>query len=471
MINHRSIRLKRKVFKMKVFDLQGNNTNFVSEILAGITSFVTMSYLLVQCPAMLGSDNPIKETVTIGMCITCFIGCLLMGIWAKQPFVVGPSVGLTAYFVSTLMTDLHYDYAAALSISFLAGLIYVVLSLCGLGGMIFSALSGSMKNGISAGLGLYIALIGLKNSGFLIAGDGGSWKFADMSVLSKETFPILVMFAGLIFIGIFKRIGMPFPPLLGILASGIMFYGLGSLLGLVKLSELKPQFSGINENFGAWYDQGFLKCLVPGMGTLFSGLKLDVRLILTFVVTLLVCALFNGTESSGVVYAMAKNHGKFDDKGNFGGLKNTIASSSVASAVGTVFGSPMVAVAPESTAGICAQGKSGLTAVTAGVLFLLATFFTPLLTYIPASLTACVMVYIGFTMLGAVKEIDCSDIGEGVPALLIIILIPLTSSIIDGIAIGIIMHIVVNIFIFKFKEIKPLEIIIALLFGLHYFYI
>ena len=128
-------------------------------------------------------------------------------------------------------------------------------------------------------------------------------------------------------------------------------------------------------------------------------------------------------------------------------------------------------IAPESVAGICAQGKSGLTSVTAGLLFLLAAFFVPVANYIPPALTACVMIYIGFTMLGAVKEIDCGDIGEGIPALLTILLIPVTSSIVDGIALGILFHVIVNVCIFKLKAIKPIEIVVAFFFGLNYFYL
>ena len=456
---------------MKVFDLQGNNTNFISEMLAGLTSFVTISYLLVQCPAMLGGGSVAASTVYIGMCITCFIGCLAMGLWAKQPFIVGPSVGMSAYVAATLMTDMKYDYSEALAITFLAGVIYIGLSMAGVGGMIYSSLSGSMKNGISAGLGLYIAMIGFKNSGFLTGGDLGSWKIADLSSWNLASFTVLVMFAGLIFIGIFKRLGLPFPPLLGFIASGILYYGGGKFFKLVDLSSLKPNFGGINSNFGKWYTEGFLKNLTSGMYGLFSGLKPDLKIILTLVIAVLICALFNSTESVGVVYSIAKNHGRLDDNGNFGALKNTLASNASASTLGTLFGFPMVSVAPESTAGICAQGKSGLTSVTAGVLFLLAAFFAPVVTYIPAAVTACIMVYIGFTMLGAVKEIDCGDIGEGIPALLTIILIPLTSSIIDGIALGIILHVVVNICTLKLKAVKPIELIVAFLFGLQYFYL
>ena len=456
---------------MKVFDLEGNNTNFVTEILAGLTSFVTMSYLLVQCPAMVGGNNVAATTVYIGMCIACFLGCIIMGVWAKQPFVVGPSVGLTAYFTATLMTDMKYDFSEAMAITLFAGVIYVGLTFAGIAGSLFYTVSGSMRNGISAGLGLYIAMVGMKNAGFLVGGEGGNWKIADLSTYNLSFFSVMVMFAGLVFIGIFKRINMPFPPLLGIIASGILYYGGGKFLNFVDLSSLKPSFGGINDNFGTWYAEGFLKNLTAGMGGLFTGMRFDLKTVLTLVITVLVCSLFNMTDSVGVVYAIAKNHGKFDDKGNFGAFKNTLASSAVSSTVGTLFGCPMVSVAPESTAGICAQGKSGLTAVSAGVLFLLAAFFAPVATYIPSVVTACVMVYIGFTMLGSVKEIDCADIGEGIPALLTIILIPLTSSIIDGIALGMMLHVVVNIFILKFKSIKPIEIIIAIIFGLNYFYL
>ena len=198
---------------MKVFDLQGNGTNFVSEILAGVTTFITMSYLLVVCPALLDGKGVAESTVYIALCIACAIGCVAMGLWAKQPFVVGPSVGLTAFFGATLLTDLKYTYHQALAVAFIAGLIYLLISVTGLGNKLFSALSGGMKNGISAGLGLYIAMIGLKNAGFLTGGEGGSWKIAELSHYDLQFFTIMVMFAGLICIAVFKRVGLPLPPL------------------------------------------------------------------------------------------------------------------------------------------------------------------------------------------------------------------------------------------------------------------
>ena len=454
---------------MAVFDLQGKGTNFISEILAGITTFITMSYLLVVCPAMLDGNGVAGKTIYIALCITCCVGCLAMGLWARQPFVLGPSVGLTAFFGATLLTDLHYTYHQALAMVFFGGVIYLLLALTGLGGKLFSALSGGMKNGISAGLGLYIAMIGLRNSGFLSGGEGGSWKLAELSHYDMQFFTIMVMFGGLICIAVFKRVGLPLPPLLGLIASGLLYYGGGLWLGLLDRKSLFPKLGGINTGFGKWYGEAFLKNVTDGALTLFKNMTLDVRGILVIVVGIMVCALFNTTESVGVVYAIAKNNGQLDDGGNFGGLKTTLASNSTATIIGSLIGAPMVSVAPESAAGICAQGKSGLTSVTTGILFLLAAFFVPVATIIPSAVTACVMVYIGATMLGSVKDVDFSDLGESIPAIVTMILIPFTSSIIDGIALGVVLHIVINLLLVKVKAIKPIEVIVAVFFGLYYF--
>lgn len=456
---------------MAVFNLEGSNTNFISEILAGTTSFATMSYLLVECPSMFEHKNVAVSTVYFGMCIACFIGCLLMGLWAKQPFAVGPSLGLTAFFTAGLMTDMKYSFHEALAITFFAGIILVALSLTGIGNGMLNCLSGSMRNGVSAGVGIYITMIGMMNAGFISRNSDGIWQVADLSQRGQTFLTVIVMFGGLVFIGIFKKIGMPFPPFLAILVSTAIYYAGGRYLGINNYLPEKPRLSWFAPNIKPWYDEGFFRNMTIGIGDLFRGLNPDLKSALALVVTILVCSLFNLTESGSVVYAIAKNHGKLDDNGSFGAMKSSLGSCASASLLGTLIGCPMLSVAPESTAAICAQGKSGLTAVTTGVLFLLAAFFPPVASYIPPAITSCVMIYIGFTMLGSIKEIDCGDVGEGIPALFIIILIILTSSVIEGIALGIIIHIAVNLCALKFKAVKPMEFIIAFIFGLYYFII
>ncbi|MBQ9902192.1 MAG: NCS2 family permease [Clostridia bacterium] len=456
---------------MKLFDLQGNNTNFITEILAGFTSFFTMSYLLSVCPAIIGSRGVTTETVYIGMCIACFLGCVIMGIWSKQPFVVAPSIGMTVYFSSTLMTDMSFTYHEALLIMSVSGIFFIILSFAGIGNSVFNTVSGSMKNGISAGIGLYIAMVGLQNAGVLVKDDKTIiWKIGELSYRKTDVFPIIVLFVGLIVIGICKRIGMPSPPFFGIAVSCLLVFTGGHIPQLRDLLSIRIQMGEFNPNFRTWYDEGLLKNITRGILSLIKRPDMTLKAALMLLITTIVIAVFNMTDSVGVTYAIAKNHGKFDDNGNFGAFKNTLAASSVSSFAGTMFGCPTLSIAPESVAGICAQGKSGLTSVTAGLLFLLAALFVPVANYIPPALTACVMIYIGFTMLGAVKEIDCGDIGEGIPALLTILLIPVTSSIVDGIAFGILFHVLINLCTFKLKAIKPIEIVVAIFFGINYLY-
>ena len=201
------------------------------------------------------------------------------------------------------------------------------------------------------------------------------------------------------------------------------------------------------------------------------SMDLSVSSILTVIVLILIYTLFNSMESTGVIYATARNSGQLDDGGNFGGMKMSMLSNSIATVTGSCFGCPAMTVAPESGAGISAGGKTGLTAVTAGMLFLGAIAFAPFISLVPTALTTCVMLYIGILMLNAAKDIDFGDIGESIPAFVTMIVIPLTSSIIDGIALGMIAHVAINFVTFKFKSINIIELIFGVLFAINYFMI
>ena len=455
---------------MKLFDLQGNGTNFITEVLAGFTSFFTVSYILTVCPALIGGRGVTTETVYIGMCLACFVGCLIMGLWSNQPFLVVPSVGMTVYFSSALMTDLKLSYHEAMLIATVSGMFFIVLSFAGISGTVFNTLSGSMKNGISAGIGLYIAMVGLQNVGILVKDKSSIWMIGELSYKKTDIFPLIVFLIGLLVLGWCKKIGMPSPPFFAIAASCALVFTGGHIPKLRDLLSIRIRLGEFNPNYGTWYKEGLLKNLTIGIGSLKNRPDMTLKAALILLVTAVVCSVFNMTDTVGVTYAIAKNHGKLDGDGNFGALKNTLMASSVSSTFGTMFGCPTLSVAPESVAGICAQGKSGLTAATAGVLFLLASFFVPVANYIPPSLTASVMVYIGFTMLAAVKEIDCGDIGEGIPSLLTILLIPVTSSIVDGIALGMLLHVLINLCMMKVKAVNPIEIAIVIFFGANYLY-
>lgn len=456
---------------MKIFGLQEKGTNFIAEILAGITTFITMSYVLIQCPQLLADGGISQSAAYAAVCMSAFVGCMLMGFIANQPYILSPSIGMIAFFSATLLTDMHYTYHQALALILLAGLIFLLLSVTGLQNAIAKAIPQNMKNALSAGLGIYIALLGLRNAGFIDISSNGTWQLVDFSQQSARLFTTFIMFIGIIIIAMCKRFGLPAPTLLGILASCAIYYIVGVSSGLVDTAELSVDFGSTGTQLSAWASSALFKNFTSGIAGLFGSMQMSFKSILTLIVMILVCSLSNSVESTGVIFATARNSGQLDEGGNFGDLKKTLMANSIATITGSCFGCPALTVAPESNAGISAGGKTGLTAVTAGAMFLMALLFTPLAGAIPSVVTAAAMVYIGILMLNAVKDIDLSDIGESLPAFVTIIVIPFTSSVIDGIALGIIIHVIISICTFKFKSVNLLELIIAGLFAFNYFLI
>ena len=462
---------------MKVFDLQGKGTNFVAEILAGITTFITMSYLLIECPAILASGGVDQGSAYLSVCLACFVGSLLTGFIANQPFVVGPSLGMTVFFSSTLLTELDYTYTQALLITLLAGLIVLLFTLIGFQNAIFNAIPKSLKNGIAAGLGLYMAMVGFKNAGFLSADSNGQWSLINFSSDNSPLWAVGLMFLGIVLIGLFKKFHFRLTTMLTLLASGLVYY-LGTVVQKTSnLSNLSLRALIPNVNLGSFNSQAYslwgrnvlFKNLSDGFASLFFSNSTTLKTVLAVFLTVAVCSLFNSVESNGVIYVTARS--QLDENGHFGSLKKTMLASSVSSAVSSCLGSPLLSVAPESSAGMAAEGKTGLTAVTAALLFLLASMFPSVSTLIPSVVTSCVMVFLGITMLGAAKDIDFGDIAEGVPAIIAMTLIPFTSSVIDGIAVGLIIHMALNLLTFKFKSVKIIEVIVAVFFAASYFLI
>lgn len=454
---------------MKLFDLQGKGTNFIAEILAGITAFLTMTYLLVDCPAIMADSGSVEQAVAyIAVCLTCFFGCVIMTFIANQPMIVGPSIGMTVFFTSSLMGELGYSYPQALVITLLGGLIFLILSITGLAGKIHAAIPGSLTHGVSGGIGIYIALLGFKNAGLLAVDEAGAWTLVNFSVKDIRLFTTLVMLAGLLLIGIFKKFGFHFAPLLGILSSGILYYIGGTQLDFFSWDSVKPHLGAINENFVPWASAALFKNLSVGVFKLFFDMKYDLKTALALVVTILVCALFNTMEASSVIFMTARNSGRLDDGGNFGDFKKCLLANSISSVSGSFLGSPMISVAPQSGIATAVDGKTGLATLTAGFLFLLALLFAPVASIVPSVVTACAMIYLGIILIGAVKDIDFGNIGESVPALIALIVIPFTSSIIDGLAVAFIAHTLINLVMFQFKSIKLFEFIITPLLALGY---
>lgn len=456
---------------MKIFGLQEKGTNFVSEILAGITTFITVAYLPLQCAQLLAGKGIGQTAAYIAICLTAFVGCLVIGFLANQPYILTPSVGMIAFFSGTLLTTMHYTYFQALALVLIAGIIFLLLSVTGLQNKIFGAIPGNLKNALSAGLGIYIALLGLRNAGFLTTDSNGTWHLVDFSQRNVQLFTAMLMFLGIILIIMCKRLNLPAPILLGVIATGVIYYIVGIPAGFVRMVDLKVNFSEVGRQLSDWASSTLFKNFTQGISGLFGNMEFTLKSILTLIVLILIYTLFSSMESNGVIYATARNAGQLDEGGNFGALKMTMLSNSIGTLAGSCFGCPALTVAPESGAGISAGGKTGLTAVTAGIMFLGAIALAPFINLVPSALTACVMLYIGILMLNAAKEIDFGDIGESIPAFVTMIVIPFTSSIIDGIALGLTAHAAINLFTFKFKAINIIELIFGILFAINYFII
>lgn len=456
---------------MKLFGLQEKGTNFVSEILAGITTFITVAYLPLQCAQLLAGNDIGKTAAYIAICLTSFVACLVLGFMANQPYILTPSVGMIAFFSGTLLTNMDYTYPQALALVLIAGIIFLLLSVTGLQNKVFGAIPGNLKNALSAGLGIYIALLGFRNAGFLTTDSNGTWHLVDFSQRSAQLFTSMLMFMGIILIILCRRFNLPAPILLGIIATGITYYAVGVPAGFVKMTDLTVNFSEVGRQLSDWASSILFRNFTQGISGLFGSMEFTLKSILTVIVLILIYTLFNSMESTGVIYATARNAGQLDDGGNFGGMKMTMLSNSIGTLIGSCFGCPTMTVAPESGAGITAGGKTGLTAVTTGVMFLGAIAFAPFIELVPSALTACVMLHIGILMLNAAKDIDFGDIGESIPAFVTMIVIPFTSSIIDGIALGMMAHVAINFVTFKFKAINIMELIFGVLFAIHYFMI
>ncbi len=461
----------RVVSAVNIFKLQEKNTNFLAEMIAGMTTFVTMSYLLVQCPKLLAEGGVSEASAYLAICIASGISCIALGILSNQPFALAPSVGMTVFFSSTLVSEMGYSYAQALAITLMGSMIFLLLSLAGLQNALYGAIPKSVKNGVSAGLGIYIALIGLKNAGLFGSVSKGLWKLPDFSEFNETVFSVIVMVSGVLLTVLFKKFRIPVPVLLGIFSSGMIYYVLGVRKGYASPIDLSADTSGASDKLAKWAAESLAKDVTHGLAGVFKDFKFDLKTVFMLLLVVLVCAIFNSVESTGVIYATARNGGMLDGDGNFGDLKNTMFANAISSMVSSLCGAPMMTVAAESGAGMLVGGKTGLTAVTTGVFFLLAALFTPFVEIIPPVVTACAMVLLGMSMVSGAKDIDFGEYTEGLPAFVTIMIITFTSSVLDGIAIGIITHIATSLVSVKFKSLKLMEVALCALMVAAYYFI
>lgn len=448
----------------RLFKLKEHNTNVKTEVVAGITTFMTMAYILAVNPSVLSDAGMDSTAVLLATCIASFIGTICMAMFANLPFALSAGMGLNAYLAYTVVGVMGYHWQVALLAVFVEGLIFIVLSLTSVREAIFDAIPLNLKRGVSVGIGIFIAFIGLQNAKLVVPNSSTLVTITNFT----ENFHSAGICSLLAVIGLFLTVilyikKVPGSILIGILGTwilGLICQAVGIYVpdvenGYYNLipSFSMTDFSKLGETFGQCFQFDFDKVgIVNFIIVVFSFLFVD---------------LF---DTLGTLVGVSTKAGMLDKDGKLPGIKPALLSDAIATSAGAVLGTSTVTTFVESSAGVAAGGRTGLTGVVTSILFLVSMLFAPIFTAIPSFATAPALIMVGFLMFGAITEIKFTDdnMTEAVPAYLCIIAMPLFYSISEGISIGIISYVLLNAICGKAKNITPLMYVLAALFILKY---
>ena len=450
----------------KVFKLSEHQTTVKTEVMAGITTFMTMAYILAVNPSILGSTGMDPTAVLLATALASFIGTACMAFMANLPFVLSAGMGLNAYMAYTVCAGYGYSWHVALLAVFAEGLIFIVLSLTNVREAIFNAIPLTLKRGVSVGIGLFIAFIGLQNAGLSV--DSSTL----VTIISfPENFHTAGICALLALIGLFIM-----AVLYTYRVKGAILYG---ILGTWILGML-CQVTGI---YTPDVENGFYT-LFPTLGiTDFSKLgetfgkcftvDFDAAGIINFIVVIFSFLFVDIFDTLGTLIGVATKADMLDEEGRLPGIRPALMADAIATSFGAVLGTSTTTTFVESASGVAVGGRTGLTALVSALLFLLSTLFAPIFTAIPSFATAPALIMVGFLMVGTVTEIrfDEDNITEAIPAYLAIIAMPLFYSISEGISMGLISYVLLNVAAGKAKKITPLMYVLAVLFVLKYIFL
>jgi adenine/guanine/hypoxanthine permease len=423
----------------RYFDLEGKHTNTRTEVLAGVATFLTMAYIVVVNPTILASAGMDFGAVFVATIVAAAIGTLIMGLWANWPVALAPGMGLNAYFAFSVVLGLKQTWQVALGAVFLGGVLVLILSLTGLREWIINSIPKSLKLGIGAGIGFFLAIIGLTNAGVVIDHPATLVGIGDMTDPK-----VLLASTGFIMMVILTRLNVPGSIVISILVISILAW----------VFELTP-FKGV---FGA----------VPSLGPTFLQLDIAGALTLTMVGVVFAFMFVDFFDTAGTLTSVANVADKVTADGKVEDIGKAIIADSSATVVGALLGTSNTTSYVESGAGIQQGGRTGLTAVTVAVLFLLCLALAPLAQSIPAYATAPALVFVAAYFARNLRDLDWEDVTEYAPAVLAAVLMPLTYSIANGIAIGFISYALVKILAGKWSEINWAVILVALLGIAHY---
>ncbi len=453
----------------KFFKLKENNTTVKTEIMAGITTFMTMAYILAVNPNILSAAGMDANAVLIATALASFVGTVLMALFANYPFALAPGMGLNAYFAFSVVIGMSYSWQIALLAVLVEGLVFIVLSLTNVREAIFNAIPMTLKSAVSAGIGLFIAFIGLQNAKLIVNNDT---TLVSYQTFKGDLFHSVGVGAILALLGVLITAVLLVKKVKGGILFGILItWVLGIICELTKIYVPNPDagmysvipsaiisfdFSSFGQTFGQVFKVNF-----DGVG------------VFNFIVVVFSFLFVDIFDTLGTLIGVSTKADMLDKDGKLPRIKGALMADAVATSVGAIFGTSTTTTYVESASGVTEGGRTGLTAVTTALLFLLALIFSPLFLTIPSFATAPALIIVGFYMISSVMKINFNDMTEAIPAYLCILAMPLAYSISEGIAIGVISYTLINLICGKAKE-KKLTIlmyVLTVLFILKYIFL
>ena len=454
----------------KIFHLKENHTDVKTEVIAGITTFMTMAYILAVNPNILEASGMDRGAIFTATALASFIATCLMALLSNYPFVLAPGMGLNAYFAYTVVLGMGYSWQQALAAVFVEGLIFILLSLTNVREAIFNSIPMNLKHAVSVGIGLFIAFIGLQNAKIVINNDStlvGVFSFkssAQNGTFNSEGITVLLALIGVLITAVLLVKNVKGSILWGILITWLLgivcqFTGLYKPNPELGFFSLLPDFSrGIS---------------VPSMAPTFMKMDFSIVFSLDFVVIMFAFLFVDMFDTLGTLIGVASKADMLDKDGKLPRIKGALLSDAVGTSVGAVCGTSTVTTFVESASGVAEGGRTGLTALVAGLLFGLSLFLSPIFLAIPSFATAPALIVVGFMMLTSITKIDFNDYTEAIPCFIAIIAMPFMYSISEGIAMGVISYVVINLITGKAKDkkISILMYVLAVLFVLKYIFL
>ncbi len=423
----------------KFFNLSANKTTIRTEVFAGITTFMTMAYILGVNPAILGDAGMDKGAVFTATALSAVVGTLVMALVARLPFALAPGMGLNAFFAYTVVLAMGYSWQFALTAVLLEGIIFLLLTACNVREMIINAIPKNVRLSISVGIGLFIAFIGFKNAGIVAQHPVTLVSLGDLSSPAA-----LLCLLGILVTGVLLVLKVRGALLLGILATTIV----GIPLGLTILPDSHNYLS-----------------LPPSIEPIFFQFEFDKIFTVDMVVVLFTFLFVDMFDTVGTLIGVSTRAKMTDEHGNIPRAKEALFADAVGTTAGAMLGTSTVTTFVESAAGVSEGGRTGLTALVVAGLFALSLIFAPVFLMIPAAALSPSLILVGLFMMSPVRELDLDDYTEAIPAFLTVILMPLTYSIADGIIFGLLSYVLLKLFTGKAKALSPLMYILAVLFA------